>query len=204
LKSESPQRNNEDVLTGDRTKSNRLKHQYIEELKDLYGAENQLLNALPKMAKASTSDELRAGFEKHSIQTKEPFARLENIFKALLESPEGKKCKGKEGITKEGAEMTEEDTESEELDAGPISAAQRVEHYEMVGNGCVSAYAKLLGEDQAESLLRRTIDEEKETDEKLTQLSGRINVETAKSGKTDGANAHSKREAMMKAKAVQG
>jgi ferritin-like metal-binding protein YciE len=162
-------------------KSNRLKHLYVEELKDLYSAETQLVKAIPKMAKASTSPDLRAGFEEHLGQTKEHVARLERIFKALGETPTGKKCKGMEGLIKEGAEMIEEDKAPEELDAGLISAAQRVEHYEMAGYGCVSTYAKLLGEDEAESLLRETLEEERATDKKLTQLSGDINVEAANS-----------------------
>src|SRR6202790_485239 len=177
-------------------KANRLKHLYVEELKDLYSAENQLVKALPKMAKASSSEDLRAGFEEHLHQTEEHVARIEKIFKALGESPKGKHCKGMEGLIKEGAEMIEEDPVPEELDAGLISAAQRVEHYEMAGYGCVSAYAKLLGEDQALSLLRQTFEEEKETDKKLTQLSGHINVEAADSEETGGAKSH----ATMKAK----
>src|ERR1700676_2076819 len=177
-------------------KANRLRHLYVEELKDLYSAENQLVKALPKMAKASTSEDLRAGFEEHLNQTKEHVARLEKIFKALGESPKGKHCKGMEGLIKEGAEMIEEDPAPEELDAGLISAAQRVEHYEMAGYGCVSAYAKLLGEDQALAILRQTFEEEKETDKKLTQLSGHINVEAADSEETGGAKSH----ATMKAK----
>jgi ferritin-like metal-binding protein YciE len=165
-------------------KSNRLKHLYIEELKDLYSAENQLVEAIPSIANASTSPELRAGFEKHLGQTKEHVARLEKIFKALGESPTGKKCKGMEGLIKEGGEMIEEDPGPEELDAGLISAAQRVEHYEMAGYGCVATYAKLLGETEAESLLRETLQEERDTDKKLTQLSGHINVEVVNSGET--------------------
>jgi ferritin-like metal-binding protein YciE len=161
---------------------NRLKHLYVEELKDLYSAENQLVKALPKMAKAATSDELRAGFEEHLEQTKGHVERLEKIFKALGESPKGKKCKGMEGLISEGAEMIEEDPEPEELDAGLISAAQRVEHYEMAGYGSVAAYAKLLEENEAESLLRETLDEEKETDQKLTQLASNINVEAMNAG----------------------
>src|ERR1039458_2051031 len=179
-------------------KVNRLKHLYLEELKDLYSAENQLVKALPKMAKAASSEELRSGFEEHLGQTKEHVSRLEKIFKALGESPKGKKCKGMEGLIKEGGEMIEEDPAPEELDAGLISAAQRVEHYEMAGYGCVSAYAKLLGEDQALSLLRQTFEEEKETDEKLTELSGRINVEAAESQETGGADGQPRKA--MKAK----
>src|SRR6202050_5181381 len=135
-----------------------LKDLYIDELKDLYSAENQLVKALPKMAKAATSEDLRAGFEEHLTQTKEHVARLERIFKALGDEPTGKKCKGMEGLIKEGAEMIEEDPAPEELDAGLISAAQRVEHYEMAGYGCVGTYAKLLGDDEAVSLLRKTLE----------------------------------------------
>src|ERR1700676_3978154 len=177
-------------------KANRLMHLYVEELKDLYSAENQLVKALPKMAKAATSKDLRAGFEGHLAQTKEHVVRLEKVFKALGESPNGKKCKGMEGLIKEGGEMIEEDPPPEELDAGLISAAQRVEHYEMAGYGCVSTYAKLLGEGRATSLLRQTLVDEKETDKKLTQLSGKINVEAADSEETGGAKSH----ATMKAK----
>ena len=164
---------------------NRLKHLYIEELKDLYSAETQMVKALPKMANAASSEDLREGFEEHLDQTKEHVVRLEKIFRALGESPKGKKCKGMEGLIKEGGEMIEEDPAPEELDAGLISAAQRVEHYEIAGYGCVSTYAKLLGEDQAVSLLRLTLEEEKETDEKLTQLAGRINLEAVESGESE-------------------
>jgi ferritin-like metal-binding protein YciE len=184
-------------------KANRLMHLYVEELKDLYSAENQLVKAIPKMAKASTSEDLRAGFEGHLKQTQEHVVRLEKIFKALGESPNGKKCKGMEGLIKEGAELIDEDPAPEELDAGLISAAQRVEHYEMAGYGCVSAYAKLLGESQAESLLRQTLEEEKETDKKLTQLSDKINVEAADSDNSDEATNQSRKTAATKAKTAQ-
>jgi ferritin-like metal-binding protein YciE len=160
---------------------NRLRHLYIDELKDLYSAENQLVKALPKMAKAATSPDLKAGFEEHLEQTRGHVARLETIFKGLDESPKGKKCKGMEGLITEGSEMIDEDPEPEELDAGLISAAQRVEHYEMAGYGCVATYANLLGEDEAVRLLRETLDEEKETDKKLTKLSEHINIEAADS-----------------------
>ena len=164
---------------------NRLKHLYIEELKDLYSAETQMVKALPKMANAASSEELRAGFEEHLGQTKEHVVRLEKILKALGESPKGKKCKGMDGLIKEGSEMIAEDPAPEELDAGLMSAAQRVEHYEIAGYGCVSTYAKLLGEDKAISLLRLTLKEEKETDEKLAQLAGSINLEAVESGESE-------------------
>jgi ferritin-like metal-binding protein YciE len=176
-------------------KVNRLKHWYVEELKDLYSAENQLVKALPKMAKAATSADLRAGFEGHLGQTREHVARLEEIFKTLGESPNGKKCHGMEGLIKEGGELIAENPAPEELDAGLISAAQHVEHYEIAGYGCVIAYAKLLGDDQAVSLLRKTLEEEKETDKKLTQLSGQINLEAADSDEVHGGNVRSKKAA---------
>ena len=176
-------------------KANRLKHLYVGELKDLYSAENQLVKALPQMAKAATSAELRAGFEGHLVQTKEHVARLEEIFKALGESPDGKKCHGMEGLIKEGGELIAKGPAPEELDAGLISAAQHVEHYEIAGYGCARAYAKLLGEVQAVSLLSKTLDEEKETDKKLTQLSGQINLEAAESDEAHGGSGHSKKAA---------
>jgi ferritin-like metal-binding protein YciE len=160
-------------------KASALKELFVDELKDLYSAENQLTKALPKMARAATSPDLKAGFEEHLKQTEGHVERLAKIFEQLQESPKGKKCKGMEGLITEGKEMIEEDPGSEELDAGLIAAAQRVEHYEIAGYGCVVAYAKLLGETEAVSLLRQTLDEEKATDKKLTQLSESINVEAA-------------------------
>src|SRR3984885_1064199 len=158
---------------------NSLKELYIDELKDLYNAENQLVKALPKMAKAAESDDLRKGFEGHLEQTRGHVNRLEKIFQGLDESPKGKKCKGMEGLIEEGSEMIEEHDESEMRDAGLISAAQRVEHYEIAGYGCVRTYASLLGEDEAAALLEQTLEEEKETDQKLTQLAEKINAEPA-------------------------
>jgi ferritin-like metal-binding protein YciE len=183
-------------------KMNRLRHLYVEELRDLYSAENQLVKAIPKLANAATSADLRAGFEGHLEQTKEHVVRLEEIFKSLGESPNGKKCHGMEGLITEGGELIAENPAPEELDAGLISAAQHVEHYEMAGYGCVSAYAKHLGEEQALSLLRKTLDEEKETDRKLTQLSGLINLEAAETEETHGNNGHSKKPQTAKAAAA--
>jgi len=174
-------------------KTNHLKHLYIEELRDLYNAENQLVKALPKMAKAATSEELQTGFEEHLEQTKGHVARLEEIFRAMGESPKGKQCKGMEGLIKEGGEMIEENLAPEELDAGLISAAQRVEHYEIAGYGCVSTYAKLLGEEEAEKILRETLQEEKDTDEKLTQLAGRINLEAESTEESEQENSKPKK-----------
>jgi ferritin-like metal-binding protein YciE len=161
---------------------NELKKLYIEELKDIFSAEQQLVKALPKMARASNSDELRAGFEEHLEQTKGHVKRLEQIFSALDEKATGKKCKGMEGLIAEGQEMMDEDLEDDALDAGLISAAQRVEHYEIAAYGTVRTYANILGEEEAASLLEETLEEEKETDQKLTQLAEQINVEAAQSG----------------------
>ena len=155
----------------------RLEELYVEELKDIYSAETQLLKALPKMAKAATSEELQDGFGEHLEQTKGHVKRLEQIFSELEENPKGKKCAGMEGLIKEGQEMIDEDLEDEVKDAGLISAAQRVEHYEIAAYGCVRTYAELLGHDEQASLLEETLDEEKETDEKLTELAKKINVE---------------------------
>lgn len=153
-----------------------LKDLYIDELRDLYNAENQLVKALPKLAKAATSEELSSGFEEHLEQTKGHVQRLEQIFESLGESPKGKKCAGMEGLVKEGSEMADE-FEGSVLDAGLISAAQRVEHYEIAAYSTVIAFAELLGESEQQSLLNETLQEEKETDEKLTELSKEINVQ---------------------------
>src|SRR5579862_4021230 len=137
-------------------KESALKELYIDELRDLYNAENQLTKALPKMAKAANSEELRDGFQAHLKQTKGHVDRLEQIFKELGEKPTGKKCKGMEGLVEEGKEMIDEQ-EGDALDAGLISAAQRVEHYEIAAYGCVRTYAHLLGEKEAAQLLEQTL-----------------------------------------------
>lgn len=183
-------------------KLSRLKHLYIEELRDLYSAENQLVKALPKMAKAATCVELRAGFTKHLDQTIAHVARLEEIFNALGERPKGKRCKGMEGLIQEGDALIVKISASEELDAGLISAAQHVEHYEIAGYGCVSTYAKLLGDHRAVSLLRQTLVDEKETDENLSQLEGSINLEAADSGESASGGSLPRTATVMKAKAA--
>jgi ferritin-like metal-binding protein YciE len=159
-----------------------LKELYIDELRDLYSAENQILKALPRMAKAASSDELRQGFEEHLEQTKEHVARLEQIFGALDESPKGKKCMGMEGLLKEGAEVMGEDFEEAVMDSALIGAAQRVEHYEIAAYGTAREFANLLGETEAASLLDETLNEEKETDEKLTDLAKEINSQANEGG----------------------
>jgi ferritin-like metal-binding protein YciE len=154
-----------------------LKELYIDELRDIYNAETQLVKALPKMAKAATNEELRSGFEEHLEQTKGHVSRLEQIFEDLDEKPTGKKCAGMQGLVKEGGEMIDEDFEGPVKDAGLIGAAQRVEHYEIAAYGTVRAFAEILGEQTAVELLDQTLVEEKETDEKLTKLASEINPE---------------------------
>lgn len=140
------------------------------ELADLYSAENQLLKALPKMAKASTNAELKAGFEEHLEQTKGHLERLKQIGEQLGFGLTGHKCKAMEGLVEEGAEMISEDAEDSVRDAGLIGAAQRVEHYEMAGYGTARALATRLGHDDVADLLTQTLEEEEETDAKLTEL----------------------------------
>ena len=154
-----------------------LRDLYIDELKDIYSSESQIIKALPKMAKAATSSALQGGFIKHLEETKVHVQRLDQIFSKLKVSPTGKKCKATEGLLKEGAELMEEDANPEVMDAGLICAAQKVEHYEIASYGCVRTYAKLLGEDEAVALLQTTLDEEAATDKKLTGLAGEINIE---------------------------
>lgn len=154
-----------------------LEDLFVDELKDLYSAETQLLKAIPKMAKAASSKQLKAGFEKHLKQTEGHVDRLEQIFEELGASPKGKKCKAMEGLVEEGAEVIDEDAEPEVKDAALIAAAQRVEHYEIAGYGCVRTYAKILGNTEAAKLLQQTLDEEADTDKALTKLAEGINVE---------------------------
>ena len=159
-----------------------LRELYLDELKDLYDAENRLVKALPKLAKEAESQELRAGIEEHLEQTKGHVDRLREIFDAMGEKPSGKRCAAMVGLLEEGDEMMEEDFETGVKDAALISAAQRVEHYEIAAYGCVRTWAGLLGEKEAEALLQQTLDEEKETDKKLTELSQEINIEAVSGG----------------------
>ena len=147
-----------------------LQDLYIEELKDLYSAETQILKALPKMAKAAESPELRSAFEEHEHQTREQVRRLEQIFDKLDTDAKGKVCKGMQGLLAEGDEYLEEQPEPRVMDAGLISIAQRVEHYEMAGYGSVRTYARELGLTEQVKLLQQTLDEEAMADQKLTEL----------------------------------
>jgi len=142
---------------------------FEDQIKDLYSAENQILKALPKMAKNSTNAQLRTAFERHLEETRGHVARLEQIAEELDFTPKGKKCKGAEGLIEEGKDVMEE-FEGETLDAGLIGAAQRVEHYEIAGYGTARTHAELLGYKKAARLLQQTLDEEERTDKKLTQI----------------------------------
>ena len=151
-------------------KLDNLRKLYIEELRDLYSAENQLLKALPKMAKGADSDELKKAFENHLEETEGHVERLETIFEDLDESPKGKTCKAMKGLVEEGSEILEQEGDESVLDAGIIAAGQKVEHYEIASYGTVRTFAELLGEKEAVKLLQQTLDEESAADEKLTEL----------------------------------
>lgn len=150
---------------------------FVDELKDIYDAEKQLTKALPKMAKAAESPELRAGFEEHLEITRMQVNRLEEVFKSLGMAARGKTCEGMKGLIEEGREMMEELEKGPTLDAALISAAQKVEHYEIASYGTLATFAEILGLQDAKDLLGQTLDEEKEADEKLTQVAGQINFE---------------------------
>lgn len=155
-----------------------LQDLYIEELRDIYNAEKQLVKALPKMAKKASHDELKQAFATHLEETKGHVERLEQIFEKLGKRAGGKTCKAMQGIVEEGKEMMEEDAEPEVLDAALIAAAQRAEHYEIAAYGTVRTYAKLLGDEKAAKLLQTTLDEEGKTDKLLTDLAeSSINIE---------------------------
>lgn len=159
-----------------------LRELYLEQLQDLYNAEQQLIKALPKMAKAASSEDLKAAFEEHLEKTREHALRIESICEQMGEKADGKKCKAMEGLVKEGGEVIEEDMEEELKDAALIAAAQRVEHYEIAGYGCVRAYATKLGDDAAAQALGQTLDEEKEADKTLNDIAEQISVEVAELG----------------------
>jgi ferritin-like metal-binding protein YciE len=180
---------------------NDLQDLFVEDLRDLYSAENQLLKALPKMAKAATSPELKQAFEMHIEETKGQVERLQQIFDQLGEKPTGKKCAAMEGLIEEGKELMSEDIADDVLDAALIGAAQKVEHYEIAGYGTARTYAKLLGNREAAQLLQQTLDEEGATDKKLTKLAvSHINLEAQdgdeeemSSGKRNGGGGKSRR-----------
>jgi len=161
---------------------NALRDLYVEELKDLYSAEKQLVRALPKMAKNAADPDLKEAFENHLAETEGHVARLEKIFESLESSPRGKKCVGMEGLIEEANELLEEDAEEAVVDAGLISKAQHVEHYEIAGYGTVRTWAEVLGEERHVELLQQTLDEERNADALLSQLSQKVNLEAETSG----------------------
>ncbi|HET7871102.1 MAG TPA: ferritin-like domain-containing protein [Terriglobales bacterium] len=152
---------------------------FIEELQDLYSAENQILEALPELAENATSPELKRAFQQHLDQTRVHVQRLDQIFNQLGDDVDrnDKTCKGMKGIIKESEDLLDDLEEPEVADAGMIAGAQRVEHYEIAGYGTVRTYAQLLGRNEWVRLLEQTLNEEKQTDQLLTQLAGRINLE---------------------------
>ena len=155
-----------------------LRELYVAELKDLYSAEKQLVQALPKMIRATKHPELRAAFKTHLQQTVEHVKRLELVCAELGATPRGKRCVAMAGLIEEGAELIEKRSDDDVLDAGLISAAQHIEHYEMAGYGTVRTYARQLGYESQAQMLQRTLDEEGETDHLLTDLAeARINLE---------------------------
>lgn len=158
----------------------------LDELRDLYDAEKQLTKALPKMAKASSSDQLRAAFEEHLQQTEGHVERLEQIFEQLGQKASGKKCAAMSGLIKEGEDIASDTSEDSVRDAGLIAAAQKVEHYEISGYGSVRTHAQLLGHDPAVRLLEETLEEEKQADHKLNSLAeSMINEEAMHAGREE-------------------
>ena len=154
-----------------------LQELFVEELKDLYSAENQILKAGPKMVKAIENAELKAAVDEHLKITEKQVQRLEKIFKKLGEKPTGKKCHGMEGLLSENKELMEEDAEQDVLEAGLIVGQQKVEHYEIAGYGLVVTFAKLLGDNEAADLLGQSLEEEKQADKMLTHIAEQINVQ---------------------------
>jgi ferritin-like metal-binding protein YciE len=160
-----------------------LQDLFLNELKDVLNAEKQLVQALPRMAKAAQAPELKQAITKHLKETEGHVDRLERIFRSLGQTPRGKACKGMQGLIEEGKEILEEDGAPEVIDAAIISAAQRVEHYEMAAYGCLRTYAQLLGNTEADRLLQQTLAEEEATDKALTELAeGGINQAAVAAG----------------------
>lgn len=158
----------------------------IHELKDLYSAENQLLKALPKIAKAATSEELKQALHTHQQQTEEHVRRLDKIGRQLDETLKGKKCKAMEGLIEEGKEIIAEEGDETMLDLALIGAAQKVEHYEIAAYGTARTLAELMGEDQIATILQETLDEEGETDKLLTEIAMELNLEAGVAAGVDG------------------
>lgn len=176
-------------------KPNSLQELYLEQLKDLYDGEHQIIKALPKMIEKATSHELKRALNEHLEVTKEQAIRMENIFQNMSEKPKGEKCKGMQGIIDEGDDLIGDVKDSDVRDAAIIASAQRVEHYEMAGYGTARSFAQLLGQQNAIQLLQQTLDEEKEADQTLTDLAGDINVSATGGESMEGETRHTRRVA---------
>ncbi len=177
-----------------------LRELYVQELKDLYDAENQITKALPKMMKKASSEELRSALDEHLQVTKEQARRIEQIFENMGERLKAEKCRGIQGVIEEGSELLQEAEDDDVRDAAIIASAQKVEHYEIASYGTVRTYAQLLGEDEAVQLLQQTLDEEKEADQKLNGLAEEINIEAA-GEEAQEAGAGSRRKAASRSSA---
>jgi len=164
--------------------SQTLRELLTEEMADIYNAEKQLLRALPKMARAANSDQLRSAFEQHLDETEEQVRRVEQAFEAMGAQPKSKKCEAMEGLIEEGKQMLEEDFEGSVMDAGLIAAAQKIEHYEIASYGTICTWLEILGENAAVRFLKQTMSEEEAADKRLTDLARNINQE-AKAGTGD-------------------
>ena len=172
-----------------------LQEKLVDEIRDLYHAEKQLLKALPKMAKAATHEDLREGFEMHLEETREQVTRLEEVFEAMGEKVRAKNCPGMAGIIEEGSELMQEEEAGAVLDAALIAAAQRAEHYEIGAYGTCIAWARLLGMDDVVSLLEQTLEEEKATDKKLTALAEQeVNLNAASEVENEGEEQEVRRQ----------
>lgn len=158
-------------------KANSLQELYVGELRDLYDAEHQIIKALPKMISKTSSEELKSALSEHLDITRRQAERLEQIFENMGERAKAQKCKGMAGVIEEGNELLKEAEDEDVRDAAIIASAQKVEHYEMAGYGTVRTWATLLGEEDAANLLEETLNEEKEADQKLTDIAESINVE---------------------------
>ncbi len=165
-----------------------LQELYVDGLRDLYSAEGQIVKALPKLEKGATTQAVKDAFAAHLEQTKEHIARLVHICEELNVTPKGKHCKGMEGLVAEGAELLGEDAAPDVMDAGLISSAQHVEHYEMAGYGTVRTYAQLLGYTEHAKLLQTTLDEEQATDLLLTEIALSVNVAAMPEAEPDNAS----------------
>lgn len=159
---------------------NQLNDLLMHELQDIYDAEHQITQALPKMMEAASSNELKSAFQEHLAQTEEQINRLQRVFEMMNMKAQRVPCKGMQGLIEEGRELMKEQSKGQVLDAALISAAQKVEHYEMAAYGSVRTYAYQLGFQDAAQLLQQTLDEEEMTDKKLTQIAGRVNLEAVK------------------------